>query len=683
MGYNVPMQRIQFKRNEDKYMYSKRLGRDERPVFPKRAIVTGGMPYGNKNLHFGHVGGMFIHADIFARFLRDRIGKDNVIFVSGTDCYGSPILESYRKLKESGYEGSMEDYVTSNHLSQKKTLEGYKISPNLFGASALGRSGEIHNETSKWVFDTLYDNGYITQMSDYQFFDEEKQTFLNGRQVIGKCPIDGCCSDKAYADECALGHQYMPSELIDPISALSGKKPVLKKVTNWYFNLDECMDMMKERNDFLMRNSNTRKYELQTIDEFLKKPVLYVQRKYIEDIEAVEKALPAHETIDEEKKASITFVFDKLDDRDCAKAVLDKLNIRYRSGKTLVPFRLSGNIEWGVPVPDKEDLSNLTFWVWPESLWAPISFTKAYLEEIGKDTEEWKDYWQSDDACVYQFIGEDNIYFYAIAEMAMFAGFLAKKGEKIDMTSINLPHIVANRHVLFMDKKASSSSDIKPPMADELLDYYTADQLRMHFMSLGLSQKSASFKPQVFLSDEEKEKQGVDPVLKDGNLLTNVFNRLIRSCFYTMQEMGKMPELEVSDKIKELTNTKVLEYERHMYNQDFHRISYVLDEYIREINKYWANNIRIAEKEENTALKEQVLYDCFYACKVMSILIHPIAPDGCEMFREYLNVGEDLWNWDYIFEPISFYTDKVANHSFKFLEPKVDFFKKLDHQYAK
>lgn len=664
-------------------MYNKKLGRDERPVFPKRAVVTGGMPYGNKNLHFGHVGGMFIHADIFARFLRDRIGKDNVIFVSGTDCYGSPILESYRKLKESGYEGTMEDYVTTNHLNQKKTLEGYKISPNLFGASALGKSGKMHNETSEWVFNTLYDNGYITEMSDYQFFDEEKQTFLNGRQVIGKCPIDGCCSDKAYADECALGHQYMPSELIDPISALSGKKPVLKKVTNWYFCLDECMDMMKERNDFLMKNSNTRKYELQTIDEFLKKPVLYVQRKYIEDMAAVEEALPAHETIDEEKKASVTFVFEKLALRDEAKAALDKMNIRYRSGKTLVPFRLSGNIEWGVPVPDKADLKDLTFWVWPESLWAPISFTKTYLEEIGHNKEEWRDYWQSDDACVYQFIGEDNIYFYAIAEMAMFAGFLAKKGEKIDMTTINLPHIVANRHVLFMDKKASSSSDIKPPMADELLQYYTADQLRMHFMSLGLSQKSASFKPQIFLSDEEKEKQGVDPVLKDGNLLTNVFNRLIRSCFYTMQEMGEMPELNVSDKIKELTETKVFEYERHMYNQDLHRISYVLDEYIREINKYWANNIRVAEKENNTELKAQVLYDCFYACKVMSILVHPIAPDGCEMFREYLNVGEELWNWDYIFEPISFYTDKVANHEFKFLEPKIDFFKKLDHQYAK
>ena len=62
-----------------------------RPIFPKRAVVTGGMPYGNKELHFGHVGGMLVFADTYARFLRDRIGKENVVFVSGTDCYGSPI----------------------------------------------------------------------------------------------------------------------------------------------------------------------------------------------------------------------------------------------------------------------------------------------------------------------------------------------------------------------------------------------------------------------------------------------------------------------------------------------------------------------------------------------------------------------------------------------------------------
>src|SRR5450759_4675007 len=87
-----------------------------RPAFPKRAVITGGMPYGNKDLHFGHIGGVFVQADIFARFLRDRIGPENVIFVSGTDCYGSPIVEDHRKQVAAGsFTGSLEEFVRRNH----------------------------------------------------------------------------------------------------------------------------------------------------------------------------------------------------------------------------------------------------------------------------------------------------------------------------------------------------------------------------------------------------------------------------------------------------------------------------------------------------------------------------------------------------------------------------------------
>ncbi|WP_167958072.1 methionine--tRNA ligase [Anaerosporobacter faecicola] len=656
-------------------MFSKKIMPGERPCFPKKAVITAGMPYGNKKLHFGHVGGMFVHADIFARFLRDRIGKDNVIFVSGTDCYGSPILESYRKLKEAGYEGTIEEYVQQNHESQKETLKQYEISPNLFGASALGRTGEIHQEVSSTVFKKLYDHGYIKQYSTPQFYDEELGVYLNGRQVVGKCPIAGCTSEHAYADECSLGHQYMPNELINPISVLSGKKPAFRDVTNWYFVLEDCIDELKEQVVFLKKNTNTRKYELNIIEEFLKKPLVHVPKKYIEDLPSLESKLPAHETTDEEKKKSVTFAFDSLELRDEAKKVLEEMGIHYTAGKTLVPFRLSGNVEWGVKVPDMEEVTDLTFWVWPESLWAPISFTQAYLESIGHDRAEWKDWWNGDDSLVYQFIGEDNIYFYAIAEMGLFGGL---RDEQCDM---KYPHIIANRHILFMDTKASSSSEIKPPMADELLEFYTPEQLRMHFMSLGLSSKSTGFKPQVYMKEEERV--GVDMVLKDGNLLTNVFNRLIRSCFYTTQSYydGIIPTGEVSEKIQDLVKEKVLEYERQMYNHEFHRISYVLDEYIREINKYWVNQIRVADQENNDEIRKQVLVDCFYACKVMAILVHPIAPTGCELFREYLNVGEELWNWEYIFEPLAYYTGDLSKHTMKFLEPRVDFFAKLESQF--
>lgn len=667
-------------RKEQNDMICKRLTSNGRPTFPKKAIITAGMPYGNKNLHFGHVGGMFIHADIFARFLRDRIGKDNVIFLSGTDCYGSPIVESYRRLQEeTGYEGTLEDYVRMNHENQKKTLKNFGISLDFFGASALGEAGLIHKQVSAKVFHTLYKNGYIKKMSMPQFYDEEKKMFLNGRQVTGKCPIPGCTSEKAYADECSLGHQFLPSELIDPVSLLSNKKPVLKDVENWYFDLEYCIHAVKKYNDFLRKNTNTRKYQLETVEEFLKKPLLYVPKKYIGDLTELAAKLPPHKLTNEEKKPSVVFEFENLDDRDKAKNILEADSIHYTSGKTLVPFRLSGNVEWGVPFPECEELKDLTFWVWPESLWAPISFTYAYLKESRKEADLCR-WWYDEESKVYQFIGEDNIYFYSIAQTGLFTGLQVPKGEVPDMKTVHLSHIIANRHLLYMDTKASSSSECKPPMADELLNYYTKDQLRIHFMSLGLSSKSVSFNPQVF--QQEENRVGVDPVLKDGNLITNVFNRLIRSCFYAIQNNcdGKIPKGDVSEQIKNMTEKAVLDYERHMYNHEFHRVSYVLDDFIRGVNKHWVNNVKTADAANNTEFRKQLVVDCFYACKVMAILIHPIAPEGCEMFREYLNLGEELWDWSNIFEPVSFYIADMESHKLKYLEPRVDFFKKHDRQ---
>lgn len=656
----------------------------KRPEFPKRAVITAGMPYGNKELHFGHVGGMFVHADTYARFLRDRIGKENVIFVSGTDCYGSPIAASYRHLVEEGeFQGSMEDYVKKNYENQKKVLDQYDMSLNLYAASGLGRAGEVHKEVSEKVFNTLYDNDFLVKMSTPQFYDPDFEVLLNGRQVVGKCPIDGCQSDKAYADECALGHMYMPNELIDPKSTLSGKTPELRDVTNWYYKLDEYTEALKSQMEYLKQHTPARKYLIKTIEEFLKQPIIYVQRKQLEmSVESLQAQLPKHEMIDEPKKPSITFIFDNLDDRDKAREVLEELGLRFRTGKTLVPFRLSGNIDWGIKVPEKEGLDDLTFWVWPESLWAPISFTKAYLESIGRDTDEWRQWWQSTDAKVYQFIGEDNIYFYGIAEMAMALSLLGiGSDETINWEEVNLPLLVPNNHVLFMDKKASSSSAIKPPMAAELLDYYTAEQLRMHFLSLGLAKKSVSFMPQVYMPEEER--QGPDTVLKDGNLLTNVFNRLVRSCFYTAQKYfdTKIPTGEVSEEILKLSKDAILNYELHMYRHDFHRIVYVLDSYIRKLNKYWVNHMKKADTEENQELRQQILVDAFHGVRTALTLIHPIAPTSCELVRKYLNVNEKIWSWDYIFDTMDTFMDDAEGHELKYLEPKFDFFKKHDSQF--
>lgn len=639
--------------------------------------MTGGMPYGNKKLHFGHVGGVFVQADCFARFLRDRIGEENVIFVSGTDCYGSPIVESYRKLCETGeFDGSIEDFVRINHESQKEVLGKYDISLNLFAASGLGESKDVHADVSSELMHQWYENGHLEKMVTSQFYDAKAGQFLNGRQVIGKCPVDKCQSDKAYADECSLGHQYMPADLIDPKSTLTGETPEMRDVVNWYIDITKFNELMNEYVDSLPEKGNSRPLVYNTIKEFMLPPMIYIKKDFIDEYTAIKSQMPEHILNLEDNKTSFSIEFKNLNDRDKAKELLNDNNIRFRAGKTLVPFRLTGNIEWGVPAPVLDGEDGLTIWVWPESLWAPISFTKTYLKQQGKPEDEWEKYWKSTDSEVFQFIGQDNIYFYGIAEMAM---FIALQGKE-NLTAFpsdgqyTLPTLVANNHILFLNKKASSSGDIKPPMAEDLLEYYTAEQLRAHFLGLGLSLKSVSFQPKP-LNPAAGEKDA-DPVEREGKMLSNVFNRVARSCFYTIQKYGEpiMPMGQVSEEVLHAAKETILKYEHAMYKFEFHTVMNLMDTYIRDANKFWAKNIKDAEAD--TEKRNQVLIDTLHMVKTAMVLMHPVAPKGTELLCEYLGFGKDIWNWEHVFDTL---TDLAkangeTEHRLKFLEPRFDFF---------
>ena len=652
-----------------------------RPVFPKRAVITGGMPYGNKELHFGHVGGMFVFADTFARFMRDRIGKENVIFVGGTDCYGSPIAEGWRvKVEKGEFSGTLEEFVQHNHDKQQETLDAYGISPNLFAASGLGRSKEIHAEVTDWFISSLYKKGQLSKISTMQFFDEKAGVFLNGRQVVGKCPVEGCTSEKGYADECDLGHQYMPENLLNPVSTLTGETPTMKPVTNWYFKLRDYEELMKEWIEELKKRKDIRPVVWKTIDEFLKPPVIYVKREFEEKYFSLKDSMPAHEYLEEPKKPSFTIQFSKLSDCDEACRVLTQNGIRSRTGKTLVPFRLTGNIEWGVPAPVMDGEEGLTVWVWPESLWAPISFTQTYLEKVGKDRELWKDYWCSKDSTVYQFIGQDNIYFYGIAEPAM---WMAQQASETKTSAppegeLQMPVIVANHHILFLDKKASSSGAVKPPMAEDLLSHYTPEQLRMHWLGLGLGQRSVSFMPKPYNPDAKPD--DADPVVKDGLLLSNVYNRMIRTAFYTAQKEldGIMPDNAPEEQFLADAKKAVLDYERHMSKFAFHQCTYVLDSYIRNGSKYMAKALN-GEYPDKEQLK-QALANLFYMIRIAGVLLHPMAPFGTEKLREYLQVDERIWSWDTILEPLTYFTG--SGHKLKFLPPRTDFFTRHESQFV-
>jgi methionyl-tRNA synthetase len=654
-----------------------------RSVFPKRVVITGGMPYGNKDLHFGHIGGVFVQADVFARFMRDRIGARNVLFVSGTDCYGSPIVEQYRQMTEKGdFQGSLEDFVRFNHERQKEVLASYGISLNLFAASGFGRSGEIHREMCGEFFRSLYRNGFLRRISNLQFFDKKAGVYLNGRQVVGRCPIPGCKSEKAYADECALGHPYEPRDLIAPKSAITGDTPEMWSVSNWYINLEDFRTELTRWVEAQKKTSGYRPFAVSAIEEFLEPPTIYIKPDQEEALAAIVKDFPHHERFEEPNK-SPRLVFKTLADREKANETLGRAGVRYRNGKTLVPFRLTGNVEWGLPAPDLEDdLKGLTFWVWPESLWAPISFSSAYLESLGRDKAEWKQWWASKEAHVYQFIGEDNVYFYSLAEMSMFMGV---QGQRVSADPedgcLQLPELVVDNHILFFDKKASSSGKIPPPMARDLLNHYTPDQLRAHFISLGLGIRSVSFKPRP-LNPGADPREG-DPVLKEGNLLCNAFNRAVRTCFYTAQKYfdGRIPVGETSLDVLEESSKALLDFEAAMHRQEFHQVMAITDNYVRAITKYWSAAVKTnAELSGSDPVLRQALIDAFHRVRTATLMLHPIAPFGTEMIREYLGFDESFWSWDRAFDTVDAFMKNPAEHSLRVLEPRVDFFPKHPSQ---
>ena len=241
---------------------------------------------------------------------------------------------------------------------------------------------------------------------------------------------------------------------------------------------------------------------------------------------------------------------------------------------------------------------------------------------------------------------------------------------------LQLSTLVANYHILFLDKKASSSGTVKPPMAADLLNYYTAEQLRAHFISLALGNKSVSFMPAP-LNPDAKENEP-DPVLAQGNLFTNVLNRLVRGCFYTCQKYfdGVLPYGEVSEDVKQAAEKTILNYENHMYRFELHQIINDLDSYIRNASKYWSKN---SNDEANI---KQTLIDAFYMVRVATVLSHPVVPSGSEKTCEYLNIDKDkFFSWDHIFETIYDLVDDKENHKLVELKEKEDFYYKHPSQF--
>lgn len=283
---------------------------------PKRYLVTAALPYANGPLHIGHIAGAYLPADIYVRYLRLK-GKD-VAFICGSDEHGVPITLRARK------EGiSPQKIVDKYHEINKKGFQDLGIEFDVYHRT----SAPLHHQTASDFFRNLYDKGEFIEKEEEQFFDEQENQFLADRYIVGTCP--SCHYDQAYGDQCEqCGTSLSPKELINPVSALSGNEPQLRKTRHWYLPLD--------------------KYQEEWLEEWI----------------------DSHK---DDWKANVY--------GQCKSWLNQKLH----------PRAVTRDLEWGVPVP-VEGTEGKVLYVWFDAPIGYISATKAWAEEKGRDWEKyWKD----------------------------------------------------------------------------------------------------------------------------------------------------------------------------------------------------------------------------------------------------------------------------------------------------
>lgn len=193
----------------------------------KRYTVTSALPYANGPVHIGHLAGVYVPADIYVRYLRAQ--GEEVMFIGGSDEHGVPITIKARK------EGcTPQDIVDRYHAIIRDSFKELGISFDIYSRT----SSPEHHKTAADYFKKLYNEGKFVEKSSMQYYDEEAQQFLADRYITGTCPH--CGNEHAYGDQCeACGTSLNATDLINPKSALSGAKPVLKETKHWFLPLDQ------------------------------------------------------------------------------------------------------------------------------------------------------------------------------------------------------------------------------------------------------------------------------------------------------------------------------------------------------------------------------------------------------------------------------------------------------------
>lgn len=367
-----------------------------------RCLITVGKPDAHKELHFGHLSGGLIYADIYSRFLKREIGEDNVLFLSGTECYGSAVQTAY--LKAQNTEENIEKYVENMHLKQAEMLKRFQIYPDSYFCDSMDKElNEIHTDICQRFIDSLFKNGDL-QKKDERILTEDGR-FLNYREISSK--NQGSAQYKSsYAD--------YNEQITELFITRTGKEPTEKHTENYFIQFPKREEGLK-----LLFEADAPEY-----------------------LDYIARSLSGKEG----------------DNTNC--------------------FRITSDSDWGISV--NIDGYQKRLWVWIDSILAPISFTVKKC----KDYESGLKWWCDEGSVVLHYIAEDNLKFYSALESYLISSWNDTYGEKINLPKLKLTAM----------RSVKSSRGF--PTGDDLLSYYTAEQIRYSVAAMG--NRSATFEPKRY-----------------------------------------------------------------------------------------------------------------------------------------------------------------------------------------
>ena len=592
---------------------------------PKTAVITGGMPYANGPLHLGHLAGAMVPPDIMARYMRMLIGKQNVLFVSGNDDHGSTSEVAAIKAGM-----PVREFIDQIHDKQVQTTTRYGISYDIFSGTSQPDCYPIHKETSQEFMTKLWQNKMLEKKTTKQWFDPKIQRFLQDRNVTGKCPNPNCTNETAYSDECEVcGTQYDPSQLINPKSSLSDATPELRDTNHLWLDMWKVSDQLTEW--IKSKQNKWRKGVFNEVYETVQ-PAFQFDNTNEPTFKEMRATLPKHKSRYAPGK-KVVVQFENLADYNTGKTAMEAKGIACEPLDGWAHRSITRDVTWGIPVPAEIDpeMSGKTLYVWPDSLIAPISFTKVALANQGRDPKEWERFWKDPEARIFQFLGQDNVYFYVLMQGAMWIGV----NDHYTMTDVySVFHLMVNGEKMSKSRGNFYSGD---QLTEEM--GYGPDQVRYFLSTLSLAEKQSNFDFDTF---NERNK-----------FLAGPLNAAMEKPIAAAQSKfgGVVPDGKILEKVEKETMKIVQMYVKNMEKADHITLLGQIENYARLINSLFVQFKPHDDRHDETERKD-ALFTCFYVLKNLMIMLHPFVPSTMEKLRQSLNLPESVFSIDELGQPI-------------------------------